>query len=114
MMKDLINSKAFLILFLLAVIGALLIIVPSGKLSTNEAQALTEEKADALTAFLEQTEGVGEVHLQVCVNEEQKIISAAVICDGGNDPYVAAKVVRLLSAALGLPTNRIEVCGRKG
>lgn len=35
----------------------------------------------------------------------------AVICTNGNDIKIQSKVVSLLSSALGIPTNRISVCG---
>ncbi len=40
-----------------------------------------------------------------------KIRGIAVVCNGGNDPSVQIKVTELLSAALGLPSSKIRICG---
>ena len=40
-----------------------------------------------------------------------KVRGVAVICTGGEDPSVQEKVTQLLSAALGISTNKIEVAG---
>lgn len=113
MISELMKSKTALILTLAALLGVFLLFFSAKQPQKLPEAAEREQRQQELTAFLEQTKGVGEVHLQFCVDEEQQIVSAAVICDGGSDPYVSAKVVRLLSAALGLPTNKIEVCGRE-
>ncbi|MBQ8912271.1 MAG: hypothetical protein IJY89_06865 [Clostridia bacterium] len=70
------------------------------------------EKEKELAVFLEESQGVDEVLIKLCVDEEGRIIGAAVLCSGGNDPVVKAQITRLLSAALGLPTNKIEVDGK--
>ena len=70
------------------------------------------EKENELAVFLEESRGVEEVTVKLCLDENGKIIGAAVVCAGGNDPAVRAQIVRLLSAALGLSTNRIEVSGK--
>lgn len=113
MIGDLMKSKTAMILIFGALLGVFLLLFSSKQPQRISDTTERAQRQRELTSFLEQTSGVGEVHLQFCVNEEQQIMSAAVICDGGNDPYVSSKVVRLLSAALGLPTNKIEVCGRE-
>ena len=40
-----------------------------------------------------------------------KIRGVAVVCTKGNEPTVQAKLTALLSAALGLSTSRIKICG---
>lgn len=38
-----------------------------------------------------------------------KIRGVAVVCDGGDDPNVKMRVIELISAALGIPSNKIAV-----
>ena len=71
----------------------------------------TEKKEAELACFLENSKGVGQAQVRLCLDKEGEIKGVAVICQGGNDPRVQAEVVRLLSAALGLGTNRIYVSG---
>lgn len=40
-----------------------------------------------------------------------KIRGVAIVCTGGNSPTVKEKVTELVSAALGIPTNKISVAG---
>lgn len=40
-----------------------------------------------------------------------KVRGVAVVCDGGDNVDVKNKITELLSSALGIPTNRITVCG---
>ncbi len=74
------------------------------------AQELQKEE-EALSTFLEETKGVGNATVKLCMNEQGMITGAAVICTGGEDPIVQATVIRLLCAALGLPSNKIYVSG---
>ena len=71
----------------------------------------TEKKEEELACFLENSKGVGQAQVRLCLDKEGEIKGVAVICEGGSDPWVQAEVVRLLSAALGLGTNRIYVSG---
>lgn len=71
-----------------------------------------DQKEEELAVFLEESRGVKEVSIKLCIDEEGKIVGAAVLCAGGNDPAVKSQIIRLLSAALGLPTNKIEVSGK--
>ncbi|MBP3321050.1 MAG: hypothetical protein J6M12_01730 [Clostridia bacterium] len=111
------KNRAPLILITCAAIGTILLLYTTffGKnansSSTIEGMRTNEEAA--LEAFLEESKGVGEVHVRLCMDESGAVIGAAVLCSGGDDPIIEAQVVRLLSAALGLPTNKIQVsaCG---
>ena len=40
-----------------------------------------------------------------------KVRGVAVVCDGGNNAEVKNRITQLISAALGIPTNKIAVCG---
>lgn len=42
--------------------------------------------------------------------EYPAVIGVGVVCEGGNDPRVAAALTALLSATLGIGSNRIAVC----
>ncbi len=112
-MNNPLKSRPLLLLLLIAFVGVILLVLsPLMKDGQKEKDQLPE-KQETLAAFLEQTQGVGEVHLKLCADENGRIVGAAVLCQGGDDPLVASKVTRLLSAALGLPTNKIEVCATK-
>ena len=112
-MRDLLKNKALPVL-LLAVFMSITLILISENASNKQTNSPKEQERQeqALATFLEQTNGVDEVHLRLCIDENGKVTGAAVICSGGDDPIVSGKVIRLLSAALGLSSNRIEVCGK--
>ncbi len=42
-----------------------------------------------------------------------KIESVAIVCRGGDSASVQAKLIKLVSAATGLPSNRISIAGSK-
>ena len=89
----------------------LLILFLAGVLLLILGLILNEKKEAELACFLENSKGVGQAQVRLCLDKEGEIKGVAVICQGGNDPRVQAEVVRLLSAALGLGTNRIYVSG---
>ena len=100
------------LLLILCLAGVLLLILGLILNGRNERTGTDTEKKEAeLACFLENSKGVGHAHVRLCLNKDGEIKVVAVICQGGNDPRVQAEVVRLLSAALGLGTNRIYVSG---
>ena len=110
------KNKWILGLSLAALVGVSLVVYGTiGENNSGQQEDLSVyrlEKEEELAVFLEESQGVNEVTIKLCIDETGKIIGAAVICEGGNDPAVKAQIVRLLSAALGLPTNKIEVSGK--
>ena len=109
------SRKRFLIVAaLVAAVGAALVIIGTaadggGSSGIDSRRAKQEEE---LAAFLETGEGVGKVSVRLCLSEDgTKIVGAAVVCEGGRDPYVRTEIIRLLSAALGVGANRIYVYG---
>jgi stage III sporulation protein AG len=69
----------------------------SGQTQSQQTHVLLEDgTALAQTVYLPQVQGV------------------AVLCDGGGDIYVAARITEMLSALLDLPTNHICVEKRSG
>ena len=104
-----------ILLILIALCAVLLIVFDTGR-NKNEDTTLTvaqerQKEEEALSAFLEETKGVGSATVKLCMNDQGIITGAAVICTGGEDPIVQATVIRLLCAALGLPSNKIYVSG---
>ena len=97
------------LLLLPALIGILLIVlgfILSGKGESGG----QKDREKALAAFLECGEGVGKASVTLCYSEDgARVVGAAVVCAGGDDPTVCARVTRLLSAALGIGANRIYV-----
>lgn len=62
------------------------------------------------TDYLLVNDGEGEGALLV-MEIYPKIRGVAVVCTGGNEGTVRQTVIELLSAALGIPTNRVKVAG---
>lgn len=105
------SSKSLTVfLFVLAFVGAALLLTGTflqGKEPSAEKQRKKTE--EELACFLENTPGVGETSVRLCMDENGKIISAAVVCEGGDSPAVRAEIIGLLSTALGIGTNKIYV-----
>ena len=110
------KNKWIPLVIVAALLGAVLLLFSNGAESSSKTKDdLSEyqsQKEGEIAVFLEESRGVDEVSVKLCMDENGKITGAAVICQGGNDPAVQAQVTRLLSAALGLPTNKIQVSGK--
>ncbi|MBQ8235459.1 MAG: hypothetical protein IJZ37_02095 [Clostridia bacterium] len=107
-----------ILLILMALCALLLIVFDSTGRSKGEDATPTfaqerQKEEEALSAFLEETKGVGDATVKLCMDDQGIITGAAVICTGGEDPVVQATVIRLLCAALGLPSNKIYVSGSR-
>lgn len=65
---------------------------------------------DANADFLIVKDSDGEHAIKLC-EIYPRIRGVAVVCTGGDSAAVREKVVKLLSASLGIPSNKIEVAG---
>jgi len=86
---------------LVAAVGLLLMLWPSGTAGTSSNTAAEEETR--IEAVLSQIEGVGEV--QVLLSEE----GAAVVCQGANDASVRLAVMEAVRCYTGLTSTEITV-----
>ena len=90
--------------------------------SANYCETLTEE----LTNMIENLEGVGEAQVLITLENsyeyiyldddktltkiiEPKIRGVAVTCNGGNDPVVKERIIKLLSTVLSVSSTNISV-----
>lgn len=67
-------------------------------------------KDDGASDLLILTDVNGKNTVKLC-EIYPKVRGIAVVCTGGDEAYIKEKIVELLSAALGLPSNKIKVAG---
>ena len=97
----------------LALLGALLLL-SFFLLAKTQSSSETPSEEEALACFLEQGKGVGKASVSLCRDPANgRIVGAAVVCEGGDDPRVRAEITRLLCAALGIGANRVYVSAAK-
>lgn len=65
---------------------------------------------DGVSDFLILSGENGETAVKLC-EIYPRVRGIAVVCKGGDLPRIKEKITELLSAALGLPTNKIKVAG---
>ena len=81
-----------------------------------------------LSTLCAEVKGVGRVSVMITLAEGERttysgskvssvtppaVLGAAIVCDGGGDPTVRAELTRLVSALLGIGTNRVTVSERR-
>ena len=77
-------SPLLLILFLAGVLLLILGLILNGR---NERTGTDTEKKEAeLACFLENSKGVGQAQVRLCLDKEGEIKGVAVICQGGGGP----------------------------
>ena len=105
------NRAALLVLLL----GAALLLLPSGKRNTDSAPgdgAQFDTEEEKLCAVLEQIEGCGRVYV-LLRQEREGFGGAVVVCDGAESAAVSLEIVRAVSAYTGLGSNKIIVLKMK-
>ncbi len=105
------NKSIMAILLLLAASGIIFLVIGTIFENHDSSQSERKKAEEELACFLEEKPGVGEASVRLCIDEKGKIVGAAVICHGGNDPKTKSEIIGLLSTALGLGTNKIYVTG---
>ena len=81
-----------------------------------------------LSTLCAEVKGVGRVSVMITLAEGERtaysgskvssvtppaVLGAAIVCDGGGDPTVNAELTRLVSALLGIGSNRVTVSERR-
>lgn len=83
-------------------------------LSGRSQEAELEEK---IRSLCEQVDGVSEVTVVVSLSDTASdatagnIAGVGIVCRGGEDPLIGARLTSLVSAACGIRSNRIYVTG---
>ena len=115
-MKHFQKNKWMFIPFLFVIVGVILIFtsdaIENAFIGEKTSEGDASKKEREIAAFLEQGKDIDEVTVKLCLDGDGRVTGAAVICQGGEDAATKAMIVRLLSAALGLPSNKIEVSGK--
>lgn len=79
-------------------------------LENNGEQVLAENKANSSTEYVIISNGNSDKGI-ILTEIFPSVRGVAVVCTNGNDSAVREKITSLVSAALGIPTNRITVVG---
>lgn len=121
---------------LLALAGILLLLFGGGLTDLFEKQGAAKEDPAAYRLSLErelaslcaEVKGVGRVTVMITLAEGERtaysgskiasvtppaVLGAAIVCDGGGDAATRAELVRLVSALLGIGSNRVTVSERR-
>lgn len=81
-----------------------------GAVQKNEEE---ERIAEIVSAFNSVNDPVVIVYYDKSNNTETGIRGIAIIADGAESSVIQKKILDVLSAVYGLPSNRISVCGKK-
>ena len=84
---------------LILVVGAILMLLPSGASKAEEAV----EEENPLQAILSCTQGVGEV--KVIVSENGVVVA----CQGADEPEVCLRILKAVNAYTGFSSDRITI-----
>lgn len=79
-------------------------------LENNGEQVLAENKSNSSTEYVIISNGNSDKGI-ILTEIFPSVRGVAVVCTNGNDSAVREKITSLVSAALGIPTNRITVVG---
>lgn len=96
------KNKTALIFILILLIGVLLLCLPSGEKTDGNGE---EERVAELCSGIE---GVGECSVFLNIKEGE-VVSAAILCDGGDSPRVEADIKKLISTLYGIGYNKVTV-----
>ena len=99
------SDRRALLLVAAAVVGLLLLVLPSVISDGGEVDAVTD-----IEALCGSVEGVGECRVLLSFGEDGgQVVAAIVICEGGDRLDVRHRLTELLSAFYGIGYNRICV-----
>lgn len=76
--------------------------------STSEVGAAASDKEKSLSAFLSEMDGVGNAEVRICENEDG-VLSVAVVCDGAKNILVNSNIREAVSAALGVDEKNVKI-----
>ncbi len=66
------------------------------------------EKEKSLAAFLSEMDGVGTAEVRIC-EDENGVMSVAVVCDGAKNILVNSNIREAVSAALGVDEKNVKI-----
>ncbi len=108
------KGKKMLFFAAAAVLTLALIIIP--RLNTNDsADSFENETEKRIAELCSSVEGVGKCRVMVTFektdgkNEEARVYSVAVLCEGADNITVRARLVGLISSLYGIGSNRVSV-----
>lgn len=104
---EFLRSGSSLRIGLILLLGAILILV--GSLGNREQTAEKPDTEARVAEMCALAEGVGRCEVMLTYSESGEVVSALVLCDGGNLPEVRARVSDMVSSLFGIGTNRIRV-----
>ncbi len=125
--KGIFSDKKRLVLVLLALMGMMLIFIPSDREKAAEESTLSEYKLAAeeeLAELCSSIEGVGRCRVQVSFAEGEsfkysggkmvstappRILGVTVVCDGGDDDSVRKAISDCMTALYDIGSNRVCV-----
>ena len=99
------KNRWALLLLLLALIGALALILSNNISDKTVADSSDEER---IATVISGIDGVGTARV-VINKKEGEIVSCAVVCTGGDSERVVSDVKALISSLYGIGYNRISV-----
>lgn len=81
----------------------------AGNAGTSAAVTDTaSEKEKSLAAFLSEMDGVGTAEVRIC-EDENGVLSVAVVCDGAKNILVNSNIREAVSAALGVDEKNVKI-----
>lgn len=80
----------------------------SGGSAATTASAAASEKEKSLSAFLSEMDGVGSAEVRIC-EDEDGVLSVAVVCDGAKNIRVNSDIREAVSAALGVDEKNVKI-----
>ena len=142
LLKSLQNMKGKWTLLLLLLGGLCLLLLGGQEVEeapTFDSEAYRAALTAEVTALCREVSGVGETSVLLTLEAGERLVYAedgdgyvtvggegllverrpprvlgvAVVCTGGDDPAVRERLTALLSAALGVGTNRVEITAKK-
>ena len=103
------NKKQWL-LVLLAGILLLVIAIPTGK-KKDDAQVCSDMEL-RLSQLLEQTEGVGKVHVMISMKKDDEVEGVVVASEGADNPIVVQNITEMVQALFPVDSHKIKVIKR--
>ncbi|MBE6538218.1 MAG: hypothetical protein E7671_01975 [Ruminococcaceae bacterium] len=121
----------WLIIVIMAVLGIMLMLGGRGDAETSKIgpgtsnfEEYTKRTEARIKELCERVSGVGETSVVVTFSGETAVAASAgeeiysapiggigIVCEGGEDPEVAFRLLSLVSAACDVPTSRIYITG---
>ncbi len=112
-----IKKGGWVVIAVAAALGFILMLAPKAKNDGVEGkQIVMTMTEDKIKTLCEKVDGVGETTVAVTYDEKDGrsvICGIGIVCEGGDDPETERKLLSLVSAACGVPTNKIYIAGGK-